>query len=183
MEGSLVDLTAVRPVAYFTWNSQTFAARWTRRGGLAALALARPFLYLANRRFATRVLHTLLRGVTRDRLDLLGEEYFEYVLKPQLKPEGVAKLKQTLESGARVVLVSQGLDHVMIPLAAHLGVHDLLANRLEFRDGVATGRLLDPVIPPRGAFALILGGAADGRVDAAKIARPAEACGERWTQI
>ncbi len=169
MEGSLVDLTAVRPVAYFTWNSQTFAARWTRRGGLAALALARPFLYLANRRFATRVLHTLLRGVTRDRLDLLGEEYFEYVLKPQLKTEGVAKLKQTLESGARVVLVSQGLDHVMIPLAAHLGVHDLLANRLEFRDGVATGRLLDPVIPPRGAFALILGGAADGRVDAAKL--------------
>ena len=68
MEGSLVDLTAVRQVAYFTWNSQTFAARWTRRGGLAALALARPFLYLANRRFATLARSSmLLRGVTRDR--------------------------------------------------------------------------------------------------------------------
>jgi long-chain acyl-CoA synthetase len=164
VEGSLVDLTAVRPVAYFTWNAQSFAERWTRRGGLAALALARPFLYLANKRFATRVLHTLLRGITRDRLDLLGEEYFEYVLKPQLKPEGIAKLTQTLQNDTRVVLVSQGLDHVMIPLAAHLGVQDLLANRLEFRGGVATGRLLDPVITPRGAFALILGGAADGRV-------------------
>ena len=88
MEGSLVALGAVRPVAYFTWNSHTFAGRWARRGGTLALALVRPFLYASNRVFATRVLHTLLSGVTRDRLDSLGEEYFEYVLKKQLKPEG-----------------------------------------------------------------------------------------------
>ena len=62
------------------------------------------------------------------------------MLRPQLKSEGVAKLKQTLESGARVVLVSRGLGPLlMIPLAAHLGVHHLLANRLEFRDGVVSG--------------------------------------------
>ena len=44
-----------------------------------------------HRVFATRVLHALLRGVSRDRLDLLGEEYFHYLLKPQLKPRGVAQ--------------------------------------------------------------------------------------------
>ena len=64
----------------------------------------------------------------------------------------MAKLNERLAAGDRVILVSQGLDHVMRPLAQHLGVGRVLANRLEFRDGVATGRLLDPVIPPRGSF-------------------------------
>src|SRR5437879_3114789 len=54
---------------------------------MAGMALARPFAYFASRTFATRFLHTLLRGVSRDRLDLLGEEYFHYVLKPQLRGE------------------------------------------------------------------------------------------------
>ena len=109
------------------------------------------------------MLHTVLRGISRDRLDLLGAEYFQYRLKPELKPHGVAQLNELLESGAEVVLVSQGLDHVMRPLAEHLGVRYLLANRLEFRDGMATGRLLDPVIRPRGALARITGLQPQGR--------------------
>lgn len=164
VEGSLADLAAVRMVAYFTWNAQSFLERWTRRGGLATLAVARPVLYLANKRFATRMLHTLLRGITRDRLTLLGEEYFEYVVKPQLKAAGVTKLKERLAAGDRVILVSQALDHVMLPLARHLGVQGVIANRMEFRDGVSTGRLLDPIVPPRGAFALVMGGAPDGSI-------------------
>ena len=166
VEGSLAALGAVRPVAYFTWNSHTFAGRWARRGGTLALALVRPFLYASNRIFATRVLHTLLAGVTRDRLDSLGEEYFEYILKKRLKPEGVESLRACLaEKGApNVVLVSQGLDHVMRPLAQYLGVSQLVSNRLEFRDGVATGRLLDPVIRPRSPIAWAFQRSAQGRV-------------------
>ena len=105
--------------------------------------------------FATRVVHTVLRGVSRDRLDLLGEEYFQYKLKPYLKPEGVRQLRELVNTGANVVLVSQVVDHVMRPLAKYLGVNWLIANRLEFRDGIATGRLLSPVIRPRGLFAWI----------------------------
>jgi thioester reductase-like protein len=171
VEGSLAALGAVRPVAYFTWNSHTFAGRWARRGGTLALALVRPFLYASNRVFATRVLHTLLAGVTRDRLDSLGEEYFEYVLKKQLKAEGVERLRACLaEKGAEnVVLVSQGLDHVMRPLAQHLGVSRLVSNRLEFRKGVATGRLLNPVIRPRRPASWAFQRSADGRVPADRL--------------
>lgn len=164
VEGSLLNLTAVRPVAFLVWNAQSFLERWTRRAAMALMALARPVLYLTHRRAATRVLHSVLRGISRDRLDLLGAEYFQYRLQPELKPHGVAQLNELLESGAEVVLVSQGLDHVMRPLAEHLGVHYLLANRLEFRDGMATGRLLDPVIRPRGALARITGLSPNGRV-------------------
>src|ERR1700676_852716 len=87
VEGSLLELGALRPVLFFTWNSRSFAERWARRAGMAGMALVRPFMYADSRTFATRFLHTLLRGVSRDRLDLLGEEYFQYILKPQMRRE------------------------------------------------------------------------------------------------
>jgi long-chain acyl-CoA synthetase len=170
VEGSLLELTTVRPVAFFTWNAQTFAERWMRRGLVLLMALLRPFLYVANRTFATRVAHTPLRGISRDRLDLLGEEYFQYQLQPYLRPDGVRQLKELVESGAKVVLVSQGLGQVMRPLARHLGVKWVIANRLEFRDGFATGRLLDPVIRPRGLFARIGKSGANGRREGSRLA-------------
>lgn len=171
LEGSLINLGAVRPVAFFTWNAQSIFGRWARRSGVGLLALFRPLLYATNRVFATRVLHTLLRGVSRDRLDLLGEEYFEYVLKPRLKANGVQKLKEIIAGDRSVILVSQGLDHIMRPLADYLGVERVVANRLEFRDGLATGRLLDPVIRPRGALARLVNGKPDGRIPAAELSK------------
>jgi thioester reductase-like protein len=171
VEGSLLDLTVVQPVAFFTWNAQTFTERFRRRGLIFLMALLRPFLYSTNRKFATRVVHTALRGVTRDRLDLLGEEYFQYKLKPQLKTQGVQKVQELVRTGADVVLVSQGLEHVMKPLALHLGVKRVVANRLDFRDGVATGRLLEPVIRPRGGLALFQEQSPDGRRAPKTLAR------------
>ena len=135
------------------------------------MALLRPFLYSTNRKFATRVIHAVLRGVTRDRLDLLGDEYFQYKLKPHLKPRGVQQVQELVQSGADVVLVSQALDHVMRPLAQHLGVRHIVANRLEFRNGKATGRLLHPVIRPRGAFAPFNDNMPDGRRAPKTLAR------------
>jgi len=171
VEGSLLDLTTVQPVAFFTWNAQTFAERMARRGLVFLMAVLRPFLYATNRKFATRVVHSVLRGVSRDRLDLLGDEYFQYKLKPYLKPDGVARLKQLQATGAEIVLVSQGLDHVMRPLARYLGVRWVVANRLDFRDRTATGRLREPVIRPRGLFARVTGRGPDGQRDRARLVR------------
>jgi thioester reductase-like protein len=171
VEGSLLELTTVRPIAFFTWNSQTYIARAVRRSLVLVMALLRPFLYLANRVAATRIVHAVLRGVTRDRLDLLGEEEFEYKLKPLLKEEGIRRLNVLQATGADVVLVSQGLDHVMRPLARHLGVRWIIANRLDFRNGVATGRLLSPVIRPRGLFARLREAGPDGQQSAARLVR------------
>jgi long-chain acyl-CoA synthetase len=51
-----------------------------------------------------------------------------------------------------VVLISQGLEHIVRPLARHLGVTHFICNRLDFRDGYTTGRLLKPVIHSRGGL-------------------------------
>jgi thioester reductase-like protein len=169
VEGSLLELSALRQVGFFTWNAQSFAQRWRRRSGMALMTLLRPVAYLAGRTFATRLLYSLLRGVTRDRLDLLGEEYFEYALKPSLSAEGVAALRRALDAGQPIILFGESLDHVLRPLARHLGVDRFVANRMEFRDGVATGRLLAPVIHPRGPLAWIASGHADGRVPPSRL--------------
>ena len=169
VEGSLLEVGAMRAVGFFTWNSQSFSERWARRLGMAGMALSRPFAYAASRTFATRLLHTLLRGVSQDRLDLLGEEYFHYVLKPQLRRESVEKLLEVVRTGEQIVLVSQLLDHVLRPLANHFGISSFISNRMEFRDGRATGRLLAPVVRPRGPLAWIASGSIDGRISREKL--------------
>src|SRR5205823_9699189 len=81
-------------------------------------------------------------------------------------------------SGAEVVLVSQGLECVMRPLAKHLGVKWIIANRLDFSDGIATGRLLEPVIRPRGIFARISSSGPDGACALRKLAHDVGASAE-----
>ncbi|MGB7845653.1 MAG: SDR family oxidoreductase [Candidatus Acidiferrum sp.] len=169
VEGSLLEISALRSVGFFNWNSQSFLERWVRRGGMLGLALLRPPYYLIGRTFATRALHTVLRGITRDRLDLLGEEYFQYELKSKMRREAVEKLVDAVRSGERVVLVGQMLEHILRPMAEFFAVEGFLANRLEFRDGVATGRLQEPVIRPRGPFAWLASGSVDGRIDKEKL--------------
>jgi long-chain acyl-CoA synthetase len=169
VEGSLFEISALRSVGFFNWNSQSFLDRWIRRSGMAAITLLRPPAYLSSRTLSTRFLHSVLRGITRDRLDLLGEEYFQYVLKPGMRHEAVERLVDAVRSGERVVLVGQLLEHILRPMAEYFGAQGFIANRLEFRDGVATGRLREPVIRPRGPFAWLASGSADGRLRKDKL--------------
>ncbi len=171
VEGSLFEISALRSIGFFNWNSQSFLERWIRRGGMLGLALLRPPYYLISRTFATRALHSVLRGITRDRLDLLGEEYFQYELKPRMRREAVEQLADAVRRGERVVLVGQMLEHIMRPMAEFFAVDGFLANRLEFRDGVATGRLLETVIRPRGPFAWLASGSVNGRIAKEKLLR------------
>src|ERR1700676_5185419 len=169
VEGSLLEISTLRTVGFFNWNSQSFLERWLRRAGMLVVLALRPFSYLLNRTFGTRLLHSVLRGITRDRLDLLGEEYFQYELKPRLRREAAEKLMAAVRSGEQVVLVGQLLEPILRPMARHFGVEHFIGNRLEFRDGVATGRLLDPVVRPRGPFAWLASGSSDGHIAPEKL--------------
>jgi len=169
VEGSLFEMSALRSVGFFNWNSQSFLQRWVRRSGMLAMTLLRPALYFTSRTFATRSLHSVLRGISRDRLDLLGEEYFQYELKPRMRREAVEKLVDAVRSGERVILVGQMLEHILKPMVDYFAADGCIASRLEFRDGVATGRLLEPVIRPRGPFAWLGSGSANGSISREKL--------------
>lgn len=71
--------------------------------------------------------------------------YAEYV-RPNLY-EGVEELlASNVKEGFVNALVTGSLDFAMAPVVEMLGFEHLLANRLEFVDGQATGRLLPPVL-------------------------------------
>lgn len=60
---------------------------------------------------------------------------------------GARTLIRTLKRlGYRVAVVSGGFTHVVDPLAERLGVDFALANELEVRDGVLTGRVVGPIV-------------------------------------
>ena len=81
----------------------------------------------------------LLRGLTRERLEGLAGESFEAVRR-DLRPPSAALVARLQAEGWTVVLATTSLDLIVAPLARHLGVAEVVASRLEFSDGVATGR-------------------------------------------
>jgi HAD superfamily phosphoserine phosphatase-like hydrolase len=55
-------------------------------------------------------------------------------------------LEKDRREGCRLVLVSGGMDFALAPVAAALGFDDLIANRLVFNAGRATGEVAAPLL-------------------------------------
>ena len=106
-----------------------------------AMALAE----LRDRRQFNELLFSVYAGISEDRLLLLADEAFEGVIQRALYPEAKGLVQQCRARGD-VILVSGALDFLMERLARHLGATGVIANRLEIKDGKATGRLLRPVV-------------------------------------
>ncbi len=145
-EGTLATRPTLATAAWLAANGQGLGERLARLG---SVALASPFVFagpLHDPTVGSRMAWMGLRELSEDRLTVLGEDYADEVLIPNLRDVGIELLDQARRDGHRLVLLSDNLDVVVRPVARHLGVDDVVANRMEFRAGKATGRLLDPVI-------------------------------------
>ena len=67
-------------------------------------------------------------------------------LKPSIYPQAQALIDTTSELGYRNILVTGALDFTIRPIALHFGFDEVICNRLEFRNHVATGRVLPPLL-------------------------------------
>ncbi len=85
----------------------------------------------------------ILRGLTRERLEELARGS-SAALRRDLRPGSEALLARLQAEGWQVVFATTSLDLIVAPLARHLGVTEVLASRLEFADGKATGRFEGP---------------------------------------
>jgi HAD superfamily hydrolase (TIGR01490 family) len=136
----------VHPTLFYMVNQRTpFRSLLT----VAKTALRAPELVLAelqDRRIFNEALFQAYAGMSHDRLHILADEAFDKVLKPNLYPAARELVTRCKDEGHEVVLVSGALDFLMDRLARHLGADLAVANRLEFKDGFATGRLLRPVV-------------------------------------
>ena len=75
-----------------------------------------------------------------------SEELFEEVLKPAIFPGTKDLIAASKKLGLKQVVITGALDFTIDSLMKYLGIDDYVANRLEFVNGYATGRILPPVM-------------------------------------
>jgi phosphoserine phosphatase len=147
VEGLLIGRGVMEAAAYFAANARGFRERALRLGQVAVTFPVYRVLAQSDRILANRLAYLPLRNMDEDRIVELAEEYFHDVLKGAVLEGGVELLRNARRQERRIVLISDGLSHVIEPLVEHLKhVDHFVCNRLEFRHGSATGRLLEPVV-------------------------------------
>lgn len=146
VEGTLVGRPTLAAAGYLAANAQEIGQRFARLGQLAAAAPLALAGELAFGSTATKMAWAAVRGISEDRLHVLGREYYEERVEPELLQVGLDLITQSKKRGHRIVLISDSVDLVIAPLKERVGADELVCNRLEFKKGAATGRLLDPVI-------------------------------------
>jgi HAD superfamily hydrolase (TIGR01490 family) len=146
VDGTLVTTNLVHPTLFYLLNQPT-PLHSAAKVGRALLNSPRMALAeLVDRRLFNELLFASYAGSSEDRLLLLAEEAFVKVMKPNLYPRAKELVQTSLDKGHEVVLVSGALDFMMEQLRAHLGATHVISNRLEIKDGYATGKLLRPVV-------------------------------------
>ena len=146
VEGTLVDRGALAASVYFASNAQGFAERAFRMGALALGSPVYGFLKQNDRTLATRAAYVTVRHMSEDRIGELADEYYADILKQRIYDKGRELLKRARKEGHRIVLLSEGIEPVVAKLAEELSADEFVSNRLEFEDGKATGKLLEPVV-------------------------------------
>jgi fatty acyl-CoA reductase len=146
LDGTLADLNLVHVAIFMLSN----VGEWTGRAAYMLSFAARiPRLYLAeqrDRRLLNTVLFEAFKGISRDRLFSLGEEYCERILIGRLFPRAVEMIEANRAEGIEPVLVTGSPDFVVAPLSRHLKIEEFAANRFIYSRGLATGRLAAPVM-------------------------------------
>ncbi|WP_428261330.1 HAD family hydrolase [Haliangium sp.] len=146
VDGTLIRINIVHAFAYYAARQASLADA-ARTWGTTAASL--PLFWAADkisRKWFNELFYRLYEGMSEDRLVTLSEELFEDVIKPNIYPHAFDLIAESRRAGCRQVIISGALDFILKPLAEYLEVDDLIANRLEFHDGYATGKLEKPFV-------------------------------------
>ena len=131
LEGTLVSTNLVHTLGFYARNQQGIL-RSIQKG---ASTLASIPLFAAADAYSRMVFNDIFfrryKGQSEDRLRFFAGDLFEDVLKPAVFPGAKTLIRKSRSLGLK---------------QDYLGVDDYVANRLEFVNGVATGRLLPPVL-------------------------------------
>jgi len=146
LEGTLVGTNLVHTLGFYARNQPNLVRSFTKS---AATLLSVP-LFAVSDQYSRKVFNDLFfkryKGETEDRMRFFAADLFEKILKPAVYPGAFELIEKSRSLGLRQVVVTGALDFSVKPLMQYLEITDYVANRLEFVKGVATGRLLPPVL-------------------------------------
>ena len=146
LEGTLVSTNLVHTLSFYARRQQGLMASFKMS---ASTFLSLP-VFAATDQYSRKVFNDLYfkryKGQSEDRLRYFAQELFEEVIKPAVFPGTYELIDKSRKLGLRQVVITGALDLSVQPLMDHLGITEYVTNRLEFVNGVATGRLLPPVM-------------------------------------
>ena len=146
LDGTLLSCNLVTMYAYYARNDRSLVKSVYQ---LAKVVLSVPLLFgldLYSRSLFNKFSFRAYKGMHRDRLIGLADDLFEVTIKPSIFPQAKALIDCTRDLGYRNVLVTGTLDFMIRPIALHFGFDEVICNRLEFRNHIATGKALTPLI-------------------------------------
>ena len=146
LEGTLVSTNLVHTLNFYSRRQQGLLSTIKKSVSTVAKLPVFGVTELYSRNVFNEYFFKSYKGESEDRLRYFAEELFERLLKPAIfegTPDLIAKSKKL---GHEQVVVTGALDFSVAPLISYLGIDVFAANRLEFVNGYATGRLLPPVM-------------------------------------
>lgn len=146
IDGTLISTNVVHAYGYYALNEGSVTGILARSAKTIASIPVFSALNLVDRKIFNEFFYRSYEGFTEDRLLTLAEDMFEDVIQPAIFPKAQDLIDQARRAGCKVVLVTGALDFTMRPLARHLGADDLIANRMQFVGGKATGKVIPPII-------------------------------------
>ena len=146
VDGTLIKTNIVHSFAFYALRQPELLKSFLK---ITQTTLSIPLFVAADvisRKWFNEIFYKMYRGASEDRLVVLAEELFDKAIKPNLYARSKGLIEESRRSGCRQVLVTGALDFTIKPLARYLEVDDVIANRLEFVDGYANGKLTKPFI-------------------------------------
>jgi HAD superfamily hydrolase (TIGR01490 family) len=166
LDGTLMRGNVVSHYHYFARTDASWAGKARRFAESALMAPGWMALDWLDRRSFNEVFYRAYVGLSEDRLVILGEELFETELMGRIFPGARSLVDGDRRAGHVTVLVTGALDVVAEPVARYLGFDHWVAMRLEFdAEGLASGRLLPPVIAGPGKVAWVRQFAREEEID------------------
>ena len=146
IDGTLISTNVVHAYGYYAQNEGSAVGMLGR--SLATVAQIPLFagLNLVDRKIFNEYFYRQYEGLSEDRLLTLSEDLFEDVIKGAIFKKAQDLVDEARRAGCKIVFVTGALDFTMAPLARYFGVDDLIANRMQFVGGKATGTLIPPII-------------------------------------
>jgi HAD superfamily hydrolase (TIGR01490 family) len=134
-------------------NTGKLYVRWRfQEGKMTLREVAHTSLWILQYTFgvldAERVSQAAAESIAGQREDEFGAElagWVEEVVLPCITTAARREVERCRREGFRVALLTSGSRYVADPVAADVGVDDVLCTRFEVEDGRFTGRTLPPV--------------------------------------
>lgn len=146
LEGTLVSTNLVHTLGFYAKRQAGILPTLKKSASVLAKLPFFGLTDLYSRNVFNEVFFKSYEGESEDRLRYFSEELFEDVLKPAIFPGTPELIAQSKKIGQQQIIITGALDFTIDSLVKYLEVDDYVANRLEFVNGYATGRLLPPVM-------------------------------------